>query len=117
MDIVKLNKLVGKLSLVKSHLDTAETDPLLMEAYEECRSELEAEFGGYLEQLLWETHDEFCEDFEVQNIEAYVSAQGVDIEAEDFPGMDARLHLKAEPLRMMMADRKARYEEELWRVV
>lgn len=111
----ELDRLVAKFTAIKRHLESNEKDPLLEETYEEYLSLIQEKYGRYLDDVLFDIHDEYCEDFEVKDIEAYVSLEGVEVYAEDFPGVKAKLFLKANPLRCVMASLDRPYEEEIWR--
>lgn len=110
-----MNKLINKVYTIKAHLEMHEKDPLLVESYHEYYYQLKQKHGHYLKELLFDIYDEYCSDNEVQEICDYLSPKGVAVEADDFPGIHAKLSLKPEPLRITIKDVKYGFEEVLWR--
>lgn len=114
MEKDKLNVLVSKIVSIRTHLDLYENDPLLMESFEEYYLQLKNEYGAFLQSLLFDVYDEYCEDNEVAEIEHYFNLEGVEVEAEDVPGVYANLRIKANPLRLELKARHDEFKEIVW---
>lgn len=112
----KLNSLVRQVSVAQSHLTHHESDPLLEETCRDCFEEIDAEYQYYLNDVLWNIYDEYCEDFQVENIENYLHPSGVNVESEDLPGVKAKLKIKPSPLRIVATNEMITNEEVLWQV-
>lgn len=110
-----MSKLINKIYTIKSHLEMHESDPLLIESYNDYYHQLKQQHGHYLNELLFGIYDEHCSDDEVREISDYLSPVGVAVEAYDLPGIHARLHLKPEPLRITLTDVKFNQVEILWK--
>ena len=111
----KLNSLVKKISIVRNHLDTSEPDSLLQEAYQDFVEEVKSDYDCFINDVLHDVYDEYCEDFEIEEVEQYLSSDGVDIECEDFPGVKAKMFLKPSPLRLVITDTFKENEELIWK--
>ena len=110
----KLNSLIQKISIVRNHLNTSEPDALLKEAYQDFVEEVKSDYDYFINDVLNDVYDEYCEDFEVEEVEQYLSPEGVDIEVDDFPGIKAKMFLKPSPLRIVITDTFKKNEELLW---
>ncbi len=114
MEVNAINQLINKIYTIKSHLEMHENDPLLVESYHDYYQQLKQQHGHYLNELLFDIYDEYCADDEVRELSEYLSPGGVEIEADDFPGIHAKLFMKPEPLRITIKDVKFNFEEVLW---
>lgn len=115
MDLYELNRLIEKIATIQGHLSKNENDPLLLENLQNHIALVNARYGIYLNDLLFEVYDEYCEDNEVQSIDRYLSPEGVPVEADDFPGVQYRLKLKAFPLRFELENKEMGNYEVVWR--
>lgn len=111
---MKLEKKIGQLRLIKSHLDLHECDPLLAEDYEETVQELNQEYGGTMNEILFDLYDEYFEDDEIQPFLNYLTDHGVKVDGEDFPGIQVRLSLKLSPLRFEVIRETDSHQEVIW---
>ncbi|MGB3467604.1 MAG: hypothetical protein WBA74_20120 [Cyclobacteriaceae bacterium] len=116
MEAKPIDKLVNRVYVIQHHLETHENDPLLVESYQEYYDKLKERYGYYLSEKLFEIYDEHCSDNEIQDIKSYLSREGVNVEADDFPGIKAKLFLKTEPLRIVMSNPDFKNERILWKV-
>ena len=110
----KLDRLVNKVFTIQHHLETHEKDPLLVESYMEYYSTLKEQYGYFLTEKIFDVYDEHCSDDEVQELKYYLSGDGVSVEADDFPGIKAKLFLKSSPLRIVMSTPDFQNEQILW---
>ncbi len=115
METKAMNKLVNKIFTIKRHLEMHEQDPLLIESYHEYYDQLKQKHGHYLKELMFDIYDEYCSDNEMQDLSDYLSPKGVEVEADDFPGIHSKLFIKPEPLRIVISDVQFSYEEVLWK--
>lgn len=111
MEDSKLSRLLSKIRTIKTHLDLIGTDPLLQESYDDEIYQLKRRYGGYLSDLIFEVYDDVCSDCEIQDLEAYLSKEGVLVEADDFPGVQARLKMKINPLRFELVSPDEKIQE------
>lgn len=98
---------------------------------DQMQKEFQHEFGSYIEEALFNVHDEFCPDNEVLKpisyfADNYVSSdrgedaydvgqnEGVPVEADDFPGINARLVLVPGPTRLVLQGAKESFKEIVW---
>ncbi len=115
MNTQELNKLILKALQLRSQIEMYQNDPSLLESYEQSFNQLKLKYGQYLEEILFEIYDEHCADSPVENLEKYLSTNGVEVEADDFPGVKAQLQLKTEPLRFVLHNPQTTYEETVWK--
>ena len=115
MDLYLLNRLVEKVSSIKNHLNTNDSDPLLQESLQYYMSQINSQFGIYLNDLLFEVYDEYCSDNEIQSLEHYLDSSGVDVDVDDLPGVKYQLKLKAFPLRFEMENQHLGNQEVVWK--
>ena len=120
MDIKKLNQDFQKIADKKTSLCALQQGS---EAYNEVESELNAllsefmlSYGTYLEEALYEVHDEFCPDNDIQPLMAYIASkyekmekayevertEGVAVDVDDFPGDNNRLVMVPSPMRLVI---------------
>ena len=115
MRINELNRLINQIFTIKTHIDLYEGDPELLESYEGHLRQLKLRHGQYLDELLFEIYDEHCEDSEIMDFAKYLSQDGVNVEAEDFPGVKASLTLRPNPLRFILSDTEQQHQEIIWK--
>lgn len=91
-------------------------------------AEFQTNYGAYLEEALFNVHDEYCPDDEVLKPMAYLAAhypqsdhtfdveadQGIPVAADDFPGINARLVLVPRPTRLVLQGQEASFKETVW---
>jgi len=115
MNTQELDKLILKAVQLRSQIEMYQSDPILVKSYEKSFSQLKMKYGQYLEEILFEIYDEHCADSQVENLESYLSVQGVEVEADDFPGVKAKLQIRTAPLRFVLLNPQATYEEVVWK--
>ena len=134
MDREALNKALAALIAKKDELskigyDDARYDDLEEELHD-MEDDFNEQFGEYLENVLEEVHTKIAPDSDVLLPTAYLpssadastdtakakkgasSATGVWIDAEEYPGKDARLVLLANPPRLVLSVGKK--QTEVW---
>ena len=115
MNLLELNKLVEKITTIQDHLSRYERDPLLTDSLHHYLEVIHFTYGAYLDDLLFEVYDEYCEDNQIQPIERYLTPEGVAVEADDFPGVRYQLKLKAFPLRFELENQVIGNQEIVWK--
>ena len=133
VDIIKLDKNLQELVLLKNKLSSIGYDNAEYDDVEEKLHDLEDsfidEYGDYLEEVLHNVHDEYCPDNDVLLPTAYLanvykvnpdnsfevsSSEGVFVDADDFPGKNTRLVIIPNPLRIVL-NIDSKNSEILWR--
>ena len=87
-------------------------------------------YGSYIEEALFNVHDEFCPDNEVLKPRSYMANaytagderhlydvapnEGIAVEADDFPGINARLVLVPGPTRLVLQGQTVPFKETVW---
>lgn len=89
-------------------------------------------YGRYLEEVLFNVYDEYCPDNEILPLPAYFTSSydvdnegsssvyeaspgnGVSVDADDFPGIKAKLVLVPNPIRMVLLGEKESFKEVVW---
>lgn len=102
MDNHQLNLLVKKIIQMKEQLRKAENTPLIVETLSMYIYHLNEKYGIYLNEMLFEIYDEYCEDGNMENLESYLNPEGVPIEIINKPGKIFALKLKPFPLRFVI---------------
>lgn len=116
MNLKAIEKSLIKIRTIEAHLSMFESDPLLAEDYEETMIQLQIQCGNELNEILFEIYDEHCEDDRVRPLRDYVNSEGIMVEAEDFPGVNACLKLKTMPLRFELEHPEDGYTEVVWSI-
>jgi len=96
----------------------------------ELVTEFQFNYGAYIEEALFNVHDEYCPDNEVLNPAAYLANHylknngglnydvekdaGIPVEADDFPGIKARLVLVPGPTRLVLQGQDEAFKEIVW---
>jgi hypothetical protein len=138
MDAKGLNKALVAVIEKKNQLSTLTYDDTNYDAVEEELHDLEDKlmdkYGKELERALEEVHDEYCSDTEVLMPIAYVAKkytqkgqnadgspiydvshkEGVWVDADDFPGKEARLVIVPNPTRILLMA-GPEHRQEVWR--
>lgn len=116
MDIKALDKALVELTKRKEELSAVDYNNPKYDEMEDALHDLEddfqEQFGGKLEEILQDIHDEYCSDNDVLMPVAYLG-KGVIVEADDYPGKDTRLTLVAGPPRIILSVGKDK-QETLW---
>lgn len=120
MDVHQLNLAISQLLDKKIELSNISYDDKRYDVLEEEVHDLEDDitdkYGQYLEEKLYEVHDEFCPDSEILLPIAYIPnkvskegeeykvdfSQGVYVDADDFPEKNTKLVLLPNPLRIIL---------------
>ncbi|MEQ8470791.1 MAG: hypothetical protein RIC35_06375 [Marinoscillum sp.] len=135
MNIKNLNQAFVQIAEKKNELfQYAKSDQHSQDLKNELREleqEFQYEFGSYIEEALFNVHDEFCPDNEVLKPIAYFAGryvvsdrgenefdvdqnEGIAVEADDFPGINARLVLVPGPTRLVLQGVKESFKEIVW---
>lgn len=101
--------------LTKRHIELVESDPLLLEDYEGQLKELKIQYGQYLNDVLFDIYDEYCEDDSCPELTEFLKNPNVVVHPEDFPNATAILSLKVHPLRFLLSDVDHTHEEVIWK--
>lgn len=125
MNIKNLDKALVEIAEKKNQLSAANLSKSVAETLTQEISELEADFqqqyGAYIEEALFNVHDEHCPDNEVQRPLAYLASdlespgQGISVEADDLPGIRARLVLVPSPTRLVLCNDGESFGEVVWK--
>lgn len=139
MDAKGLDKALIALIEKKNELNGLSYDNVNYDKVEEELHDMEDDFmdkfGPYLEQVLQEVHDEHCSDSDVLLPIAYLAQKydkkgqladgspiydvnhkdGVWVDADGFPGKEARLVIVPNPARILLMVGKD-HRQEVWRV-
>jgi hypothetical protein len=109
----------GRINQLKTELEHLEID-------------FEREFGHYIEEALFNVHDEYCPDNDIMLPLAYMashylkkessrktyydvlSGEGIRVDADDFPGVKARLVLLPNPVRLVLIGEEEDFKEVVW---
>ena len=136
MNIEKLNEAFieiaeKKIDLVAFDVNDPQYDALLSQIHQLEENFLVA-YGSYVEEALFNVHDEYCPDNDVLLPVAYMASQylrnhggsnvqydvendqGIPVEADDFPGVRARLVLIPGPTRLILQGEKSEFKETVW---
>ena len=89
-----------------------------------------SQFGSYIEEAIFNVHDEFCPDIDVMQPLAYIAdhyirkndrmlevikSEGIPVECDDFPGLKARLVLVPCPTRLVLVGENDDFNEIVWK--
>lgn len=131
MDVQQLNNAICNLLDKKIELNDISYDD---KKYDEVEEEIHAiedeiieDYGQYLEEKLYEVHDEYCPDSEILMPTAYIPnkvnknggdyevdfSEGVFVEADDFQEKNTKMVLLPNPLRIVLQVNPKRIEV-LW---
>lgn len=113
--MLELNELVDKISTIQNQLTATESDSPEREKLHQYLEKIQYAYGRYLDDMLFEVYDEFCEDNQMQAIEKYLTPEGVPVDADDFPGVRYFLKLKANPLRFELVNKEIGNQKVIWR--
>lgn len=116
MNIAELEKSLAKLMLTKHHIESVGTDPLLIEDYEGQLQDLKLQYGRYLDDLLFDIYDDYCEDDPCPELTEFLKNPSVVVHPEDFPNETAILSMLIHPLRFQLSDPDHTYEEVIWKI-
>lgn len=135
MNLKNLDQAIVQISEKKRELfrnDLTENDlNLLKQEVDLLEQNFQYEYGALIEEALFNVHDEYCPDNEVLKPVAYLasryqdqqgsiqfdveSTEGVPVEADDFPGIKARLVLVPGPARLVLQGQDSPFKEIVWR--
>jgi hypothetical protein len=127
MNLSKLEELMKSLADLKTQLQSEASESVLSEI-QPLQDQIINEFGPYLEEAIFNVHDEYCPDDEMKPLAAYLPThyikadtyyqlpvgEGVVVEADDYPGQAVRLALVPNPIRIVMKVQETGAEEVLW---
>ncbi len=119
-----------KIDLLRFDPNDPQYDILLKEIHDLEESFLD-KYGSFIEEALFNVHDEYCPDNDVLLPVAYMASQylkkkngstaydvendqGIQVDADDFPGIKARLVLIPGPTRLILQGEKAEFRETVW---
>lgn len=133
MNIAKLDEAILAIIEKKAELNKLSKDD---SEYSNKEKELELlesqflnEYGSFMEEALFNVHDEFCPDCDVMQPLAYIASdyirkndrmwvasknEGIPVECDDFPGMKARLVLVPCPARIELQAENEDFKEVVW---
>ena len=131
MNLPKLEELMMSIADLKTQQQSEASESKAQSLYSEIQqlqNQLINEFGAYLEEAIFNVHDEYCPDDEMKSLLNYLPAyyyqqkkfyqlpldQGVLVEADDYPGQLVRLAIVPNPVRLVMKIQDTGAEEVLW---
>lgn len=117
MNSVQLEESLTRLLLTKRHIEMYEKDPLLVEDFEEGLQELQMQHGQYLNDLLFDIYDEYCEDDPCPDFIDFLKSETVVVHPKGFPNEKAHLSLLTAPFRFKLSDPYHNYEQIIWKTV
>ena len=134
MDIKRLDEDLRAILDMRKELSTLDYNNEKYDEIEESLHDKEDKFlndyGGFLEDALYEVHDEYCPDSEVLLPIAYLPKtvkkngnseyhvdfrEGVYVDADDYPGKETKLVLLPNPTRILLQI-DAENSEVVWQV-
>lgn len=135
MNLIELNQALVTIVEKKQELRKLkwgnESHKKCQQFIQDLETEFHSNFGSYLDEVLFNIHDEYCPDNTVQNPLSYLAQEytkhvngrtyydvdrneGVRVEADDFPGINARLVLIPGPARLVLQGEKEEFKETVW---
>lgn len=134
MNIKNLNQAFIEIAEKKIQLSgIGYNDPdydLLETEIHELEDDFQSNYGSFIEEALFNVHDEYCPDNDVLLPIAYIAStykkgngqftydvddhQGIPVDADDFPGIKARLVLIPDPTRLVLQGEKEHFKEVVW---
>ena len=134
MNIENLNQAFIEIAEKKNELSQFQHDNpeyvALQEEVHQLEAAFQAKYGHYIEEALFNVHDEYCPDNDVLLPVAYFATsylkgnggrsydvdkhEGIPVEADDFPGIKARLVLVPNPTRLVLQGQSAPFKEVVW---
>ncbi|RED95624.1 hypothetical protein [Marinoscillum furvescens] len=135
MKLKNLDQAFIEIAEKKSELAQLEMqDPkhaALQREIEKLESEFQYAYGSYIEEALFNVHDEYCPDNEVLRPVSYLATsyrktrdnelefdvdpqEGIPVDADDFPGIKARLVLVPGPTRLILQGQQEPFRETVW---
>ncbi len=91
--------------------------------------EFDKKFGNYLEEIIFNVHDEYCPDNKILKPLAYIADQyikkndriylapadqGVLVQCEDYPNIPTRLVLEPNPVKLILHSQDSNLREIVW---
>ena len=136
MNISKLNQAFN--TIVKKQVELNSLDindrfyASVQHELDQLKSEFQKEYGAFLHEAIFEVHDEYCSDNEVLLPIAYIASnylksnddqrydlsgwEGVEVEVDDFPGVNAKLVLMPDPIRLELRGDDGTFKEVVWEI-
>lgn len=136
MNLSRLEELVKSLADLRTQqkLESPEspTYQALGNGIQEIQQQLTIEYGPYIEEAIFNVHDEYCPDDEIHPLMDYLptyfektgvnghtrytvpKGEGLPVEADDFPGERTRLALVPSPTRLVLKCQESDLEEVVW---
>lgn len=136
MNIKNLNQAFVEIAEKKNQLFQVERGTpghvALQSEIERLLEDFQSDYGWYIEEALFNVHDEYCPDNEVLKPISYLAShyesgrgnggsvydvgnqEGIDVEADDFPGIKARLVLVPGPTRLVLQGQVEPFKETVW---
>jgi len=111
-ELQTLNNLIVRIIIIMKRA-SGNRDIVQQVMYFNLLASLKARYGDFLQNALLDIYDDLCEDDLIQEIENYLSVEGVAIQSEDFPDEDLKLLLKPNPLRFIA--RTSFEESTVWK--
>ncbi|WP_421895114.1 hypothetical protein [Marinoscillum sp.] len=115
MDFSALEQAIQKLLQAKRHLDGHPTDQSLIDDFEEKLFQFKMNYGQYLNDILFDIYDEYCEDDPCPDVMDFFRAREVPVHPDDVLNGHALLEIKTQPLRFEMSDPEHRLSEVIWK--
>ncbi len=116
IDITTLEKKIARLFFTAKHIQLHDIDPLLNEDFEHQLQELKQNYGQYLNDILFDIYDDYCEDDECPDIIEFLTSNVVTVHPDDVLSGEAFLQMKTDPLRIELYDSTNQFKEVLWKV-
>lgn len=116
IDITRLEKKINKLLITAQHIRMHESDPLLLEDFEDELYDLKFKYGQFLNDVLFEVYDEYCEDDSCPDIIEFLKSNKVLVHPDELFIGEAFLQIKTQPLRIELHSSDKAYQEVLWKV-
>ncbi len=116
IDTTTLEKKITRLLITAKHIQMHGVDPLLTEDFEDQLYELKIKYGQYLNDILFDIYDEYCEDDDCPDIIEFLTSDKVAVHPDELFLSDAFLEMKTNPLRIELSGNNDQFHEVLWKV-
>jgi len=114
MKTTQLEKSIQKVLELRNLIEMQESDPMLQQNFENELQKLKMDYSQYLNDVLFDIYDEYCEDDPCPCIEEFLKSKMVYIHPEDFPTQNALLEIKTSTLRFEITDPNRKIKEVVW---
>lgn len=116
METKALEKKLSRLLMTAKHIHLHDSDPLLVEDFEEELTELKLKYGRFLNDILFDLYDECYEDDYCPDIIEFLKTNHVTVFPDELFKGEAFMEMKTQPLRIEILSEDKNYQMVLWKV-